>query len=158
MSAPKERVHLDQKTKAVFDRKGYEVLDKISQGASGKVYKARKTRVGSMTAVKVMDTSKMPQKFVDEFLPREIDMLQRIKHPNVLKVHDIFRARGKIWIFMEFAPNGDIWHRILKSPISERKAKKWFKQVGEALQYMHSKNVCHRDIKSGKVLSFLVTT
>lgn len=53
-------LELDSKTKAVFDRKGYLVLKKISQGAFGKVYKAKRTQSGTLSAVKVMDISKMP--------------------------------------------------------------------------------------------------
>ena len=53
---------LDSKTKAVFDRKGYKVLGKISQGAFGKVYKAKRTETGTLSAVKVMDMSKMPKR------------------------------------------------------------------------------------------------
>lgn len=60
-----EEADLDPKTKAVFDRKGYRVLGKISQGAFGKVFKAERTETGTLSAVKVMDTTKMPARYVD---------------------------------------------------------------------------------------------
>lgn len=60
-----EEVDLDPKTKAVFDRKGYKVLGKISQGAFGKVYKAKRRETGNLSAVKVMDTTKMPARYVE---------------------------------------------------------------------------------------------
>lgn len=59
-----DEVDLDPKTKAVFDRKGYKVLGKISQGAFGKVYRAKRTETGKLSAVKVMDTTKMPSRYV----------------------------------------------------------------------------------------------
>ena len=74
-SSRKERIQLDPKTAAVFQKKGYDVMERIGEGAFGKVYKARSTKDGIMTAVKVMDTTKMSQTFRDQFLPRELEML-----------------------------------------------------------------------------------
>ena len=80
-------------------------------------------------------------------------MLQKIKNSNVLKVHDIFRSNGKIWIFMEFAPGGVLTSKCSTDPVPDRKAKKWFRQVAEAVKYMHyDLKLCHRDIKTDNVL------
>ena len=67
MSTDLSDLDLDTKTKAVFDRKGYEVLSKISQGTFGKVYKAQKTDTGTFSAVKVMDMTKMPERYLPQF-------------------------------------------------------------------------------------------
>ena len=92
-------------------------------------------------------------RFVKEYLPRELEMLQRIKNPNVLKLFDIFRSKGKIWIFMEFASGGDLTAKCKTNPVPFKDAKKWFRQVAEAVRYMHyDLNVCHRDIKTDNVL------
>lgn len=80
-------------------------------------------------------------------------MLQKIKNPNVLKVFDIFRSKGKIWIFMEFASGGVLTSKCSVDPIEHSTAKKWFKQVAEAVKYMHFElKICHRDIKTDNVL------
>lgn len=149
----KERIELDPKTAAVFQKKGYEVQTKIGEGAFGKVYKARSTKDGIMTAVKVMDTTKMPPKIRDVFLPREIDMLTKVRHPSVLEVYDIFKLASKIYIFMEFAPNGSIATKCKAGPLPEAQAKKWFRQVVEGVCHIHNHlKICHRDIKTENVL------
>ena len=169
----KEPIKLDHKTKAVFDRKGYEVKDKISEGSFGKVYKAKRTKDGQMTAVKVIDLEALKEKAAQkdkDLLDREIETLTKLKHKNVLNVHDIFKSKGKvswlfscagiivlhlqIYIFMEFAPNGSIADKIKKMErIPEDEAKKWFKQTVDALHYMHKDTkLCHRDIKPENIL------
>lgn len=81
-------------------------------------------------------------------------MLILIKHPNVVKVYDIFKSGGKIYIFMEFCPNGTLADVVKKNgPCKEDKAQFWFKQVGSALKFMHiDKGLCHRDIKVENIL------
>lgn len=100
---PKEKIQLDPRTKAVFDRKGYEVQTKISEGAFGKVYKALRTETGKMAAVKVMDTNKMSPVFKERFLPREIKMMVTLRHPHILKVHDIFKSNHRVSIHREMS-------------------------------------------------------
>ena len=97
-----------------------------------------------MSAVKVMDLERCNQKFKEKFLP----------HDNMVKVYDIFKSGGKIYIFMEFCPNGTLADIVKKGgPCPEDKTKYWFKQVNNALHFMHAdKGICHRDIKVENVL------
>lgn len=150
----KEEIELDERTKAVFERKGYKVTEKISEGAFGKVYKARLiSDQNSLSAVKVMDLDKMDPLVVKEFLPRELDIITKLHHPSILNVYDIIRANRRIYIFMDFAPNGCLTDRCKLIPILEPVAKVWFRQVTEAVHYMHNDmKICHRDIKTDNVL------
>lgn len=152
-----ETIEVDPKTKAVFDRKGYVVLKKISEGAFGQVYKAKNVKRGEMDAVKVMDLKRVEAKGMEQkYLDREIKALVSIKHPNVLKVNDIFRAKGKLYIFMEFAPHGTLKEKVKEAPgkyLKERPARRWFRQCVDALVCMHGKHhMAHRDIKLDNVL------
>lgn len=152
----KEVADLDPKTQRIFERKGYQVEYKISQGAFGKVYTAKDTRKNCMAAVKVMDLTVVSEKFREKFLPREIMMLATVRHPHVIRIFDIFKASKKIYIFMEFAPNGTLSEAIKKEKwLSEEKTKFWFKQCASAIYYMHYQlkpPICHRDVKVENVL------
>lgn len=80
-------------------------------------------------------------------------MLERIKNPNMLEVYDIFRSKGKIWIFQEYAGGGDLTSRCARDPVSDEEGKRWFKQVAEGVEYLHGElGICHRDIKTDNVL------
>ena len=148
-----EVIELDPKTEAVLKRKGYAVKNLLSEGSFGKVYKAQKKTDGILAAVKVMDTEKMSPDFRDVFLPRELEMLIKIRHPYVLEVFDIFKNNKKIFIFMEFAPNGDLAGQCKEGPPPLASSRKWIRQSAEALTYMHdSLDICHRDIKLENIL------
>ena len=152
----KEKPQLDARTKFVFDKKGCDVEYKLAEGAFGKVYRARDMRHNRTDAVKVMDLTKMSPNFRTKFLAREIMALIKIRHPNVIQVHDIFRSNQNIYIFMEFACNGSLSGQIKQSEngfLDEGKARFWFKQTCDALECMHIQHkMCHRDIKVENVL------
>lgn len=148
---------LDAKTQAVLKKKGYTLQRKLAAGAFGQVYSALKSRHNGkeeMSAVKVMDLDKCGEKFKQKFLPRELSVLIQVRHVNVIKVFDIFRMGGRIYIFMEFAPNGTIADYIKKNDaLSESRSKLWFTQTGSALQYCHNKfGIAHRDIKVDNIM------
>ena len=152
----REKANLDEKTAAVFQKKGYEVEYKISQGSFGQVYTARNAKRGSLDAVKIMDLTKLSQRFKEKFLMREILTLIKVRHPNVLSVYDIFKSQQKIYIFMEFAGGGTLSDQIRKADggyLREDRSRFWFKQCADALQCMHvDHHICHRDIKVENVL------
>lgn len=142
------------KTQRVFDRKGYKAETKISEGAFGEVYKGYSTSTGDKVAIKVMDLKKMAQRVQEVFLPREIEALATIRHKFVVEVFDIFQADDKLFIFMEFANQGDIKGWITKhGALEEAVAAYWFNQVCQALDYIHNTlEMVHRDIKVDNVL------
>jgi serine kinase len=153
MASKKDPIELDPKTEAVLKRKDYVVKEMISSGSYGKVYKAQKKSDLIFSAVKVMDMDAMDARFREEFLPRELEMLKTIKHPYVLEVFDIIKANRKIYIFMEFASNGDLAHQCQDGAPPVARTKEWISQSAQALAYMHdSLNICHRDIKLENVL------
>lgn len=148
---------LDIKTQAVLKKKGYILQKRLAAGAFGQVYSAIKARPNGkeeMSAVKIMDLDKCGEKFKQKFLPRELSVLIQVRHVNVIKVFDIFRMSGRIYIFMEFAPNGTIADYIKKNDaLSESRSKMWFTQTGLALQYCHNKfGIAHRDIKVDNIM------
>lgn len=150
----KVKIELDEKTAKVFEHKHYTVKELLGQGTYGKVYKAQRDKDGIYAAVKVIDPELMQPLERDKFLPRELESLKKIRHPHVLEIFDIFKSNKKIYIFMEFSPNGDLSDVVQKNgAIAIPQAKKWFRQTADALAFMHDKmNIVHRDIKLENVL------
>jgi 5'-AMP-activated protein kinase catalytic alpha subunit len=151
---PEEIIELDPKTEAVFKKKGYKMQKKLSQGAFGQVYKGINTNTEELCAVKVMDLDKVGEKFKQKFLPRELAALIGVRHENVILIHDIIRANHKIYIFMEFASNGDIAGYLQKNgALNESLACYWFAQITDALKFIHEElHLAHRDIKIDNIL------
>lgn len=96
----------------------------------------------------------MSKKVCEKFLPRELAALMEVKHPNAVRVYDIIKSNHRIYIFMEYAGNGDITgfvkkHKVLK----ENLAALWFTQTSEAVNYLHTViHMAHRDIKLDNIL------
>lgn len=75
----------------------------------------------------------------------ELDMLRRIQHPNIVRFVDWFESRDKYYIVMELATGGELFDRICEQgKFTEKDASQTIKQVLEAVDYLHSKNVVHR--------------
>ena len=149
-----ETFDLDSKTEAVLKKKGYQLKKKLSAGAFGQVYTALCLNDGLLYAVKIMELDKVSEKFKQKFLPRELAALMAIKHENVIRVYDIIKSGGRIFIFMEFAPNGDLAAYLKKNgTLAETHACLWFTQSIQALKYVHEEVfMAHRDIKVDNIL------
>nr|XP_027200869.1 testis-specific serine/threonine-protein kinase 2-like [Dermatophagoides pteronyssinus] len=147
-------IDIDPKSKAVFLKKGYEILYKIGSGAFGQVYMARNFKNEMDCAVKVLDLGSMSKKVCEKFLPRELSALMEVKHPYAIRVYDIIRSNHRIYIFMEYAGNGDLTSYVKKNKcLKEPLACLWFTQVSEAVNYLHTEiHMAHRDIKLDNIL------
>jgi testis-specific serine kinase len=139
-----------------LERRGYKFGAKIGKGSYGHVVKASYSETDKeklSLACKYIDTSKAPKDFLEKFFPREIDILKRISHPNVIDIHSILQCGPTVFIFMRFAENGDLLEHIKRhGAIEEPQAKLWFYQMVNAIRYIHSLGYAHRDLKCENLL------
>ncbi|KJZ79039.1 Calcium protein kinase [Hirsutella minnesotensis 3608] len=83
----------------------------------------------------------------------ELDMLQRLKHPHIVKFVDWFESRDKFYIVTELATGGELFDRICdQGKFTEMDASQTIKQVLSAVDYLHKNNVVHRDLKPENLL------
>lgn len=83
----------------------------------------------------------------------ELEMLQRLKHPHIVKFVDWFESRDKYYIVTELATGGELFDRISQQGrFTEKDASQTIKQVLEAVNYLHQNNVVHRDLKPENLL------
>ncbi|KAF3769114.1 regulation of circadian rhythmicity [Cryphonectria parasitica EP155] len=83
----------------------------------------------------------------------ELEMLQRLKHPHIVKFVDWFESRDKYYIVTELATGGELFDRICEQgKFTEKDASQTIKQVLGAVEYLHTRNVVHRDLKPENLL------
>lgn len=139
-------------------RMGYSIraIDPIGEGAFSKVYRARSTRIANKDiAVKVVrvDDPNIPQAWKEHSMRRELKILKRVQHPNVIAIYDIIKTRSRVYIFMDLAAASVSSHlEATEEPASEQTARSWFGDISNALLYLHQIEIAHRDIKNDNIL------
>ena len=133
----------------------YEMLGQIGKGGFSQVHRCKHLITGDTYAVKVIDLKplRMQQKFNPQRLRREVDIMRKLSHPNIIQFVEVFETEETLQIVMEYAPGSELFDLILaKKRYSEDIARPIFAQIAEALFYLHSKQIIHRDVKPENVL------
>lgn len=106
-------------------------------------------------ACKIVPTTKIEEKKFSKRLSQEIQIHKLMHHPNVVQLIDIQKDPSFYYIFLEFVPCGELFQMVLKKKnrkLTEKEASVFFKQILIGLQYIHSLNVAHRDLKPQNIL------
>ena len=132
----------------------YEVVKQLGKGGYGKVYEVKNKKTGEIRACKHL--SKLNIKDLEKFR-REIEILKKMDHPNIIKLYEVFESERSLYLIMEECKGGEIFDRIIehiqnKKMYSEKDAAVIFQQVMSCIQYCHNQNICHRDIKPENIL------
>ncbi|KAM6927814.1 serine/threonine-protein kinase Nek4 [Xenentodon cancila] len=91
---------------------------------------------------------------------QEAQLLSRLKHPNIVTYRESWEGNDRqLYIVMGFCEGGDLYHRLKQQKgelLPERQVVEWFVQIAMALQYLHERNILHRDLKTQNI--FLTKT
>lgn len=147
----------------------YTILQTISSGGFGKVYKARNEESGEVVAIKEFfyhdmqvrdpETLAVLNRFSDfdrfnqakdKFL-FEKEKIQIFQHDNIIKVYDSFEEKNTCYYTMEYIEGKNLYE-YRKKPIGEKEALGIIQQIAEALKVMHAKGCNHSDVKPQNIL------
>lgn len=129
----------------------YEVLEELGRGGMGRVYAARQIGLGRIVALKVMGNVGKGGDFELRFL-REAQTAARLRHPNLVAVHDFGRADGQLYFSMDYIEGGDLARRLRGRPFASWEAASLLRKVALALAHAHDQGVLHRDLKPSNIL------
>ncbi|XP_050673329.1 serine/threonine-protein kinase Pak [Leptidea sinapis] len=127
----------------------YTKMEKIGQGASGTVYTAIETSTGMEVAIKQMNLSHQPKK---ELIINEILVMRENKHNNVVNYLDSYLVNEELWVVMEYLAGGSLTDVVTETCMDEGQIAAVCREVLQALHFLHTNHVIHRDIKSDNIL------
>eukprot|EP00929_Paragymnodinium_shiwhaense_P052041 TRINITY_DN26100_c0_g1_i1.p1 TRINITY_DN26100_c0_g1~~TRINITY_DN26100_c0_g1_i1.p1 ORF type:complete len:454 (+),score=100.61 TRINITY_DN26100_c0_g1_i1:115-1476(+) len=137
------------------DKLSYRRLRLLGQGSFGKAFLARDLSDNELCVMKQIRVEKMDTKARDTAV-REAVALRRVRHPNVVRFRQVFVRSGWLCLVMDFADGGDLCAAVKerarsKCPFEESAVLECFAQVADAVNYVHSLKMVHRDIKSRNI-------
>ncbi|XP_055822838.1 probable serine/threonine-protein kinase At1g54610 [Solanum dulcamara] len=132
----------------------YDKLAKVGQGTYSNVYKARDRKSGKIVALKKVrfDTSE-PESV--KFMAREIIILKRLDHPNIIKLEGLATSRMQYSLYLVFDfMQSDLTKLInhTQERLTEPQIKRYMEQLLSGLQHCHERGILHRDIKGSNLL------
>jgi eukaryotic-like serine/threonine-protein kinase len=130
----------------------YDIDREIGQGGYATVYLARDLKHDRHVAIKVLNASLEDERGETRFI-REIALLARLQHPNILPLYDSGHVEGLVYYVMPYVTGETLRDRLnSESRLPINSACNIAREVADALAYAHSQGVVHRDIKPENIL------
>ncbi|XWS37696.1 hypothetical protein CRYUN_Cryun19dG0067200 [Craigia yunnanensis] len=131
----------------------FEILKPISRGAFGRVFLSRKRATGDFFAIKVLKKADMIRKNAVESILAERNILISVRNPFVVRFFYSFTCRENLYLVMEYLNGGDLFSLLRNlGCLDEVMGRVYIAEVVLALEYLHSLNVIHRDLKPDNLL------
>lgn len=149
----------------------YRIEKVIGQGGFGMTYLGEQVNLGRKVAIKEFymkeycnrdegnskiytlsqGSSELVERFRVKFV-KEARSLARLRHPNIVSIIDIFEENDTAYYVMEFHAGGSLAEKVKNAPLPEADAVKYIRQIAFALEYVHSKQMMHLDVKPANIL------
>jgi serine/threonine protein kinase len=130
--------------------KGY-IYDKpVSKGGFANVYLIKSQQYDDYFILK---ENVAGEKTVTQYNDAELEILQKLIHPNVIKIYAFFYSELNQCLILEYCPNGSLQQFLKKKgPVKPPLLFVWAKKILQAIEYIHQQGVAHRDIKPANIL------
>ncbi|KAL2473694.1 CBL-interacting serine/threonine-protein kinase 12 [Forsythia ovata] len=111
----------------------YEIGKLLGHGTFAKVYHAKNVKTGENVAIKVIDKEKILKIGLIAHIKREISILRRVRHPNIVQLFEVMATKSKIFFVMEYVKGGELFNKVAKGRLKEEVARKYFQQLISAV-------------------------
>jgi serine/threonine-protein kinase len=131
----------------------YRILDQLSRGLTGPVFKAEHRSIGRIVAIKVIHPRAFDDSRALDLFTREIRAAAQLHHPGIVTPYDVGVTRGKHFLIMEYVDGPSLQSLVQRDgPLPVGLARELMRQAAVALQYAHEKGLVHRSIKPAHLL------
>ena len=125
-----------------------DLANHIGSGAVGMVHPATDAEGNKVAAKRIC---KREEEIITK-ITRDLSKLLDLDHANIAKYENVHQLDSTVWIFMEFCPHKDLYEFFRKRRLTERQHLDIMIQIAQGVEYLHSNNIIHRDIKPTNVL------
>jgi len=132
--------------------KEYLVKETIGKGTFSKVKLGINKATGEKVAIKILEKNKIQSKSDQIRVQREIDIIKKVKHLNIVKIIQIKEDHKNIYIIMEFIDYDLFLHIVNNKRLDEKESSLYYFQLINGMEYIHSLNIVHRDLKPENLL------
>ena len=131
---------------------GYELLDELGSGGMATVFKARQLKLNRIVALKVVAAGGIRSRRLDQRFRVEAELVARLKHPNIVQVHETGESATVHYLVLEYVNGGTLAQRLMGKPQSERWAAEAARTIALAVEHAHQQGIVHRDLKPSNIL------
>ena len=131
----------------------FELLEELGRGGMGVVYKARQKSLGRIVALKMVREAHLATDADRARFRTEAESAARLKHPNIVTVHEVGTVGGQAYLCMEFVGGQTLAEKVRTGgPLPPREAARLVAIIAHAVQHAHSFGILHRDLKPSNIL------
>ena len=141
-----KKIEINKKSEEIGN---YILEETIGEGGFAKVKLAIHKQTNEKVAIKILN-----KELIDiNKIRKEIKILQRLKHINIIQIYEIIETKNKLYIVMEYCENQDLFSLIKhKYHLTEIESCQYFQQIINGVEYIHLSNITHRDLKPENLL------
>ena len=130
----------------------YELLEEVGSGGMGIVYKARQSGLDRLVAIKVMRSGSFASDTERKRFYSEARAAGKLKHPNIINVHQVGEADGQHYFSMDYVKGRDLGELCGEASVDHRELARTLCTVAEAIHSAHEAGILHRDVKPANII------
>lgn len=129
----------------------FTLIERLSMGAFGTVYKAKDTKLDRFVAIKIPRKEQLSDQEAEAFL-RDARAAAQLNHPNVVAVHEVGKDGDLLYIVSDYVDGADLREWMRGEPLPPREAADLMIKIAEGIHHAHKNGVIHRDLKPANIM------